>query len=111
MKKRLRKKLAEGEFTGYAFGVSYVLDDIPGQRANEFLDRFVEQAIEANGLECRVGHHDQQWDFHVACVAFVKPSAAQRDAVVAWLEGRKELARFEVESLESGASRTTDREA
>ncbi len=99
MKKRLRKKLAEGEYTGYAFGVSYVLDDIPGQRASEFLESFVEQAIEGHGLECRVDHHNQEWDFRVACVTFVKPTPAQRDAVVRWLDGRKELARFKVEPL------------
>lgn len=98
MRKRLRKK--QDEVPGYAFGVSYVLDDVSSQRANEFLDRFVEQAIEPNGLECHGGRHDREWDFRVACVQDVKPSAAQRAAIVKWLEARKEVARFEVEGLD-----------
>jgi uncharacterized protein YggL (DUF469 family) len=99
MRKRLRKKKGEAEFAGYAFGVAYVLDDVSSVRANEFLDRFVEQAIEPNGLECHGGRHDREWDFRVACVNDEKPTKAQRAAVVKWLEGRKEVARFEVEEL------------
>ena len=45
MRRRLRKKQGEGEFAGYAFGVSYVLDDVSTRRANEFLDRFVEGIV------------------------------------------------------------------
>jgi len=100
MRKRLRKKQGEGEFKGYAFGVSYVLDDVSSLRANEFLDRFVEQAIEPGGLECDEERHDRRWDFRVACLDRSRPTAAQRAAVVAWLESRKELARFEVGDLE-----------
>ena len=100
MRKRLRRKQGTGEFAGYVFGVSYVLDDVSSQRANLFLDLFVEQAIEANGLACHAEHHDEkEWDFSIGCATRVKPAATQRDAVVAWLKGRKELARFEVEEL------------
>ena len=100
MRRRLRKKLDEGEFAGYTFGVSYVLDDVSSQRAHEFLDRFVEQAIEPNGLECHGGRHDRAWDFRVASVNDAKPSAPQRAAIVKWLEARKEVSRFVVEELD-----------
>ncbi len=96
MRKRLRKKQGEGEFAGFAFGVSYVLDDVSTRRANEFLDRFVE-AIEIHGLECRDGR--REWDFRVVRSDDLKPSAEQREAVLDWLKGRKELARFVVEEL------------
>ena len=98
MRKRLRKKQGEGEFAGFAFGVSYVLDDVSTRRANEFLDRFVE-AIEIHGLECRDGR--REWDFRVVRADDLKPSAEQREAVLAWLKSRKELARFAVEELEA----------
>jgi uncharacterized protein YggL (DUF469 family) len=97
MRKRLRKKQGEGEFAGFAFGVSYVLDDVSTRRANEFLDRFVE-AIEIHGLECRDGR--REWDFRVVRTDELKPSAEQREAVLAWLKSRKELARFAVEELD-----------
>jgi len=96
MRKRLRKKQGEGEFAGYSFGVTYVLDDVSSLRANEFLDRFVD-AIEVHALECRGGR--REWDFRVICANAAKPTAAQRAAVIQWLKGRKEVARFEVEEL------------
>jgi uncharacterized protein YggL (DUF469 family) len=99
MRKRLRKKQGEGEFEGYDFGVSYVLDDVSALRANAFLDRFVEQAIEPLGLECRAARR-REWDFKVACLDGARPTAAQRAAVIAWLKGRKEVARFEVEEAD-----------
>ena len=99
MRRRLNKKPNAGEFAAGSFGVSYVLDDVSSQRANEFLDRFVEQAIEPNGLECHGGRHDRAWDFRVASVNSTKPTATQRAAIVKWLEARKEVARFEVEEL------------
>lgn len=97
MRKRIRKKQSEGEFSEYAFGVSYVLDDVPSLRANQFLDLFVDQAIEPNGLECRGSRHDSEWDFRVACVDNSKPTVAQRAAVRLWLKSREELSRFVVE--------------
>ena len=97
MRRRLRKKKEEGEFAGYSFGVSYVVDDVSTLRANEFLDRFVE-AIETHGLTCRDDRGE--WDFRVLCTNDLKPTPAQRDAVVGWLKGRKELARFTVQQLD-----------
>ena len=100
MRKRLRKKSGEGEFSGLSFGVSYVLDDVSSRRANEFLDQFVEEAIEPHGLQCEEARHDPKWDFRVASdQAGVKPTKAQRAGLVEWLAGRKELARFTVEDL------------
>lgn len=99
MRKRLRKKQGEGEFAGYSFGVSYVLDDVSSLRANTFLDRFVEEAIEPHGLECRDARHDRTWDFRVACLNDEKPTVTQRRAVLAWLERQREVARFDVEEL------------
>ena len=98
MRRRLRKKHGEGEFAGYSFGVSYVLDDVSSLRANEFLDRFVE-AIEAHSLECRGGR--REWDFRVVCTDGAKPSTAQRQAVIRWLEGRNDVSRFKLEELEA----------
>jgi uncharacterized protein YggL (DUF469 family) len=99
MRKRLLKKRGKGEFTGHAFGVSYVLDDISSKQVDEFLEQFVEQAIDPNGLICRGSRHDRRWDFRVACVDGANPTSAQREAVARWLKGRKELVEFEVEEL------------
>jgi len=97
MRKRLRKKQSEGEFAAFSFGVAYVLDDVSTLRAHEFLDRFVENAIEPRGLECREARPDKRWDFRVACADGSKPTPAQRKVVADWLRSRKEVARFEIE--------------
>lgn len=99
MRRRLRKKQREGEFAGYAFGVSYVLDDVSSLRADRFLEQFVEQAIAPNKLQCLGSRRDRVWDFRVACVDHSRPTPAQRAAVVKWLKGRTELVQFDVEAL------------
>jgi uncharacterized protein YggL (DUF469 family) len=99
MRRRLRKKRREGEFASHAFGVSYVLDDISSTRVDTFLEQFVEQAIAPNKLQCLGSRRGRIWDFRVACVDHSQPTPAQRDAVVKWLKGRKELVEFEVGAL------------
>lgn len=99
MRKRLRKKQGKGEFADYSFGVWYVLDDLESGRANSFLDRFVEEVIVPAGLECYEARSDRGWDFRVACINGLRPTVAQRDALVAWLAAQRELARFKVEEL------------
>ena len=99
MRRRLRKKQREGEFAGYAFGVSYVLDDVSSLRVDKFLEQFVEEAIDPNRLQCLGSRRDRIGDFRVACVDHSKPTPAQREAVVKWLKGRKELIEFEVGEL------------
>jgi uncharacterized protein YggL (DUF469 family) len=99
MRRRLRKKRRDGEFASYAFGVSYVLDDLSSLQVDRFLKQFVEQAIDPNKLQCLGSRRDRIWDFRVACLDHSKPTPAQREAVVKWLKGRKELVEFEVGAL------------
>ncbi len=99
MRRRLRKKRRDGEFGSYAFGVSYVLDDLSSLQVDRFLKQFVEQAIDPNKLQCLGSRRDRIWDFRVACLDHSKPTPAQREAVVKWLKGRKELIEFEVGEL------------
>ena len=89
-------EVASGRLTERVTQLQLEVTDVSTRRANEFLDRFVE-AIEAHGLECRDGRHE--WDFRVIRADHTRPNAAHRDAVVAWLKSRKELARFAVEDL------------
>jgi uncharacterized protein YggL (DUF469 family) len=66
---------------------------------DRFLKQFVEQAIDPNKLQCLGSRRDRIWDFRVACLDHSKPTPAQREAVVKWLKGRKELIEFEVGEL------------
>ncbi len=92
MRKRLRKKLRRGEFTEYAFDVQYSLEaGTPAAVAEEFLDRFVEHAIEAHNLSCGGGGQGVGWDFLVTKAGRGSPTEEQRRAVDAWLAAQPEV--------------------
>lgn len=83
-----------------AFGVSYTLDHVSSDKADEFLKKFLEEVIEPNRLECLAPGEGSEWDFRAASLRYKQPKPAQRNAVVAWLRSRKEVTRFEVEELD-----------
>jgi uncharacterized protein YggL (DUF469 family) len=63
MKKRLRKKKHHGEFTEW--GRQIVITRNRKDGIDDFLDTFVEEAIEANGCYCGGGGGDEKLDFVV----------------------------------------------
>lgn len=92
MRKRLRKKRRFGEFRENMFGVRFSLRDGLAPDANdEFMWRFLEQAIEANGLLCGGGAQGSTWEFCVQLGGRGSPSEAQRAAVGAWLAHQPEV--------------------
>lgn len=67
MKKRLRKKLRIGEFREFGFGAGFRFSDrlTPNAR-NDFLNRFIEEAIEQNGLQYGGGGAGSAWNGFIA---------------------------------------------
>jgi len=63
MKKRLRKKKHRGEFTEW--GRQLVITRNRRDGFDEFLDAFIEEAIEANGCYCGGGGKEDNLDFVV----------------------------------------------
>src|SRR4030042_1952877 len=91
MRKRLRKKLRRGEFTEYAFDVEYSLNEgLSSTAVDEFLDRFLEHAIESQNLSCGGGGQGMAWDFLVTKAGRGSPSEEQRNAVGACLAAQSE---------------------
>ncbi len=92
MRKRLRKKLRLGEFREYGFDVSYRLRDGASEtEADDFLFRFLEQAIEANSLACGGGGGPPTFEFCVVSDHRGSPTEEQRSAVGAWLDAQGEV--------------------
>jgi uncharacterized protein YggL (DUF469 family) len=86
MRKRLRKKRRLGEFRENAFDVSYTLrQGVSADEAEDFLFRFVEQAIEANDLSCGGGGQGESWELCVTSAGRGSPTEQQRGAVSEWL--------------------------
>ena len=92
MKMRLRKKRRLGEFRENLFAVRYSLrGGIPSEGADEFLWRFLERAIEANGLSCGGGGQGEAWEFYVSLARRGSPTEAQRAATGEWLARQEEV--------------------
>ncbi|UFH50647.1 YggL family protein [Pseudomonas sp. KNUC1026] len=94
--RRLRKKLCVDEFQelGFELNVEFK-QDLSEQAIDAFLDDFLADAIDANGLDYVGGE-----DFGMVCLGERgSVSEEQRSAVEAWLKGRDELSKVEVSPL------------
>ncbi|MGB7387484.1 MAG: 50S ribosome-binding protein YggL [Pseudomonas neustonica] len=95
--RRLRKKLCVDEFQELGFELNLEFkNDLSVETVDSFLDQFLIEAIEANGLDYVGGE-----GFGLICLnERGSVSQEQRDAVEAWLKGRDELAVVEVSPLQ-----------
>lgn len=94
--RRLRKKLCVDEFQELGFELNLDLkDDLSVEEIDSFLDQFILEALQANGLDYVGGE-----DFGLVCLAERgSVSEEQRAAVESWLKGRSELSKVEVSPL------------
>lgn len=94
--RRLRKKLCVDEFQelGFEINLNY-REGLDGNALDEFLDAFLDDAIEANGLGYIGGE-----DYGFVCLAGRgSVNEEQRQQVEAWLKGRSELTESNVGPL------------
>ena len=91
MKKRLRKKLHKGEFQEMGFEVEFDYPENFGQEQQlDLLCKFIEEAIEANGLEIG-GSFVHRFRGSV--------SENQRELVIKWLEANPDISNIKVGEL------------
>ncbi|WP_122435302.1 YggL family protein [Pseudomonas viridiflava] len=94
--RRLRKKLCVDEFQELGFELNLDFkQELDDQAIDAFLDAFLKEAMEANGLGYVGGD-----DFGLVCLnKRGSVSEEQRAAVEAWLKGRSELTEVTVSPL------------
>ncbi|MGF6393595.1 YggL family protein [Pseudomonas plecoglossicida] len=94
--RRLRKKLCVDEFQELGFELNLGFkEDLSDEAIDAFLDAFLAEAMDANGLDYVGGD-----DFGLVCLANRgSVSEEQRATVEAWLKGRNELTTIEVSPL------------
>ncbi|MDP6636835.1 MAG: 50S ribosome-binding protein YggL [Phycisphaerae bacterium] len=92
MRKRLRKKLQKGEFAVPVIPIAFRMGELADPDRNNLLDRFVAEAIEANGLQFGGGGGGSVWS------GFAEPvnwpgsiSDDQRSAVETWIASQPEI--------------------
>lgn len=94
MKKRLRKKKHLGEFT--EFGRQLVIYRNKKNGCDEFLDAFIEEAIEANGCYCGGGGKEDKLSFIVELGRRSDDPDARLNMITAWLDARSDVERWKV---------------
>ena len=93
---RLRKKLCVDEFQELGFELNLEFkEDLSDEAIDAFLEAFIKEAMEANGLGYVGGD-----DFGLVCLQKRgSVNEEQRAAVEAWLKGRDELVDFTASPL------------
>lgn len=96
MKKRLRKKKRLGEFQEFGFKADFrFLSQLDTKARNDLLDRFIEHAIENNGLQFGGGGGGNEWN---GSVALGKPRGStletHRQAVENWFKQEPEVKEY-----------------
>ncbi len=89
MKKRLRKKKHYGEFTEW--GRQLIVTRNRKEGFDEFLDAFVEEAIEANGCYCGGGGKEDRLDVVVELGRRSYDPDGRLRRIIAWLDGRPDV--------------------
>jgi uncharacterized protein YggL (DUF469 family) len=89
MKKRLRKKKHRGEFT--EFGRQLVIQRNGEDGIDEFLDAFLEEAVEANSCGCGGSVLGDRIDFVVELGCRAEDPAAKFAKISAWLDARSDV--------------------
>ena len=89
MKKRLRKKKHRGEFTEW--GRHLVVTRNRKDGFDEFLDAFIEEAIEANGCYCGGGGGENTLVVVVELGRCSDDPAARLKRITAWLDARPDV--------------------
>ena len=89
MKKRLRKKKHYREFTEW--GRQLIITRNRTDGFDEFLDAFIEHAIEANGCYCGGGGKGDELDVVVELGHRSDDPAARMKRITAWLDARSDV--------------------
>jgi len=94
MKKRLRKKQHLGEFTEWGRQLVIVRNRKDG--FDEFLDAFIEEAIELNGCYCGGGGKEDKLDVVVELGPRSDDPDDKLNKITAWVDARPDVERWKV---------------
>lgn len=111
MKKRLRKKKHRGEFTEW--GCQLIIRRNRTDGFDEFLDAFIEEAIEGNGCYCGGGGSEDKLNFIVVLGRAGDDPETRLCKVTAWVQSRPDVHEYrtgQIVDLWYGDVKDTDEE-
>lgn len=92
MRKRLRKKLHKGEFQEMGFEVQFRMTSVFTETDfDSFIDFFIEEAIEANGLAFGGGGTYDNWRGFVTLDGRGSATDEHREKVREWFESQPQI--------------------
>jgi uncharacterized protein YggL (DUF469 family) len=94
MRTRLRKKKHFGEFTQW--GRQLVITRNHKDGFDDFLDAFIEEAVEANDCYCGGGGKEDKLDVIIELGCRSNDPAARMKRITAWLEARPDVESWKV---------------
>jgi uncharacterized protein len=97
MKKRLRKKHHRGEFTEWGQQILITRNRKDG--FDEFLEAFLEDAIEANGCECGGAGMEDRLDAVVELGRLTDDPPGRIRRITAWLDAREDVLEYKTGPL------------
>ena len=89
MRKRLRKKKHVGEYTEW--GRQFIITRNRRDGFDEFLDAFIEEAIEANGCFCGGSGKEDKLDVVVELGKNLTDADYKKNQIIKWLESRLDV--------------------
>jgi hypothetical protein len=99
MNKRLRKKKRVGEFRELGFRVRFETPGLSPEQVDALIDRWLDEAIESNGLACGGSCGPVQWDGFVQMDHRGSATNEHREAVTSWLKSQSTIKNVEVSPL------------
>jgi len=100
MKKRLRKKLHLGEYQEFGFMVSCsFVSGLSDVQLDSFIDTFIQEAIESNGLSFGGGGDKQEWKGFATLDRRGSATEKHKTKVSKWFESNPEVIDFKVGGL------------
>lgn len=99
MKKRLRKKKRVGEFRELGFRVQFATPGMSSEQEEALCDRWLEEAIESNGLICGGAFGPEEWDGFVQLDRRGSATEEHRKAIQKWLESQSQVKKVQVSPL------------
>lgn len=100
MKKRIRKKLHVGEFKEMGFAVRFrIAADVDEDGLNTFLDTFLSEVVEGNGMGFG-GGGNHEWEGFITMMERGSTTEEHRALIDRWLGDNPQVEEHEVGPLE-----------
>lgn len=99
MRKRIRKKKHLGEFQEFGFTLTFTTQDLTSAQQDAFWDRWLLDAVEANGLAFGGGQRQSSWSGFITMARRGSVTEGHRATIEEWLSNEAMVTEHNVSAL------------